>query len=213
MEDPIIISIEGNIGSGKSSFLQFMKENNTQDHIYFLQEPVDSWNEIKDDNNITILEKFYKEPKKYAFTFQMMAFISRLSILKRVVESKKYKYIITERSLLTDKNVFCKMLHDDGLIEKIEYNIYMKWFDEFNIHSQYKTIFMYLKCDTYIAQQRVDNRNRKGEKISFDYLNKCNQYHNTWLASMDSNLVTILDSNRDKTYYNSLFDEIKKILI
>ena len=43
----------------------------------------------------------------------------------------KYKIIITERSVSTDKHVFAKMLYDDNKIEKDEYTIYNKWFYEF----------------------------------------------------------------------------------
>ena len=110
---PKIIAIEGNIGSGKSTLVSKLEEifkNNTD--YYFLQEPVSIWNTIKDENGVTILEKFYNETEKYAFQFQMMAYISRLSILREALKNKKAKYIITERSIYTDSNVFAKMLYD-----------------------------------------------------------------------------------------------------
>ena len=93
---PKIIAIEGNIGSGKSTLVSKLEEifkNNTD--YYFLQEPVSIWNTIKDENGVTILEKFYNETEKYAFQFQMMAYISRLSILREALKNKKAKYIIT----------------------------------------------------------------------------------------------------------------------
>ena len=37
----IIISIEGNIGSGKSSVIEKLKKN--YPNFYYLQEPVDVW--------------------------------------------------------------------------------------------------------------------------------------------------------------------------
>ena len=76
--DYTIISIEGNIGSGKTTLLQNLKnkyKNNPQ--VIFLKEPVDEWNNIKDSNGTTILEKFYLDQEKYSFAFQMMAYISR----------------------------------------------------------------------------------------------------------------------------------------
>ena len=121
-----IISIEGNIGSGKSTFMKKLKENNKDKRVLFLDEPVEEWNTIKDIDGKNIIEKYYSNQEKYAFSFQMMAYISRLTLLKRAFESKKYEIIITERSLYTDKNVFCKMLYDDGLINLIEYKIYNK---------------------------------------------------------------------------------------
>ena len=57
---PVVLSIEGNIGSGKSTILKFLKENNTTNDIIFLKEPVDKWENIKDVEGTTILEHFYK---------------------------------------------------------------------------------------------------------------------------------------------------------
>ena len=49
-----IISIEGNIGSGKSTLvkdlqLYFKNKNIKDDKVIFLQEPVDVWNTIYDE--------------------------------------------------------------------------------------------------------------------------------------------------------------------
>ena len=106
-----ILSIEGNIGSGKSTLLENLRKyysNNEQ--VIFLNEPVDDWAKIKDKDGTTILEKFYMDQEKYSFTFQMMAYISRLKILRNVIkklkEDKKHYIIITELCLNTDKYVF-----------------------------------------------------------------------------------------------------------
>ena len=180
----MIISIEGNIGSGKSTFVSKLKEyfSNRED-VCFLQEPVNEWLDIKDENGMNILEHYYKDQKSYAFQFQMMAYISRLAILKRAVENPQYKYIITERCLYTDKNVFCKMLYDEGLIESIGYQIYNKWFTEFqDLAIPYKCV--YLRTDPEVSKSRVDIRARVEESIPIDYLKKCHAYHEEWLISL-----------------------------
>ena len=61
-----ILSIEGNIGSGKSTLMEELKkayENNP--NIVFLKEPVDEWNNICDKDGNTMLSKFYADQKKY----------------------------------------------------------------------------------------------------------------------------------------------------
>ena len=74
-----LVSIEGNIGSGKSTLLAYLKQKyGDNDTIIFLKEPVDEWEQIKDCNGNTILKKFYADQQKYAFPFQMMAYISRI---------------------------------------------------------------------------------------------------------------------------------------
>lgn len=127
-----IISIEGNIGSGKSTLLAHLKEKyKNSSNILFLREPVDEWEGIKDENGVTMLQKFYNDQKTYAFSFQMMAYISRLALLKDAIKNNPNSIIITERSLFTDKMVFAKMLCESGNIEEVNYQIYLKWFECF----------------------------------------------------------------------------------
>jgi deoxyadenosine/deoxycytidine kinase/ribonuclease HI len=190
MSSPIILSIDGNIGSGKSTLykdLQAYYSNNTD--ICFVPEPVDDWSHITDANNTPILTNLYKDTKKYAFRFQMMAYISRLHLLRQKVKENKYKIIISERSVQTDRNVFAKMLYDDGLIEHDEYQIYNKWFDEFLDDMRLGGI-IYVRADPDICAARVKIRAREGETIAIEYLQKCHQYHENWLEhSMDKLLI------------------------
>jgi deoxyadenosine/deoxycytidine kinase len=196
-----IISIEGNIGSGKSTFMAKMKEAfSERTDICFLDEPVDSWNQFK-DNNGSILEHYYQDQSKWGFTFQMLAYISRLSILRKAL-SQNYKYIVTERSLFTDKHVFCKMLYDRGIIHPIQYQIYQAWFDEF--HTEHEYVFVYLRTDPTIAHERVQKRNRKGETIPISYLQDCHEYHEKWLS--DS---FVLDANLDESMTIEWISQIK----
>ena len=192
-----IIVVQGNIGSGKSTFVDKLKTRyGARKDICFLQEPVNEWLTIKDKNGVNILENYYKDQPKYAFMFQMMAYISRLAMLKRAIESNEYEYIITERCLNTDRNVFCKMLYDDGLIEDIGYQIYNKWFDEFNNFNDVDYIHIYLKTDPIVSKKRVDKRARAEESIPIEYLTKCHEYHDKWLLNTEQKVV-LIDSNQD----------------
>lgn len=205
-----ILSIEGNIGSGKSTVINTLKQfyNNSND-VYFLEEPVSEWVEIKDSDNKNIIQKFYEDQERYSFSFQMMAYISRLAMLKRAIKhcnENNIKLIICERSLQTDKNVFCKMLKDTGKIEDVNYQIYLKWFDEF-ISEIPKIYYIYIKTDPNIANERVIKRNRKGETISVEYLEMCSNYHDTWLCS---NKDTIVINGNDVS--SSTFDRTNEIV-
>tara|TARA_B100001093_G_scaffold407422_1_gene396043 strand:- start:658 stop:1764 length:1107 start_codon:yes stop_codon:yes gene_type:complete len=196
---PRVISIDGNIGSGKSTFIQYLKKyysdkNNCGNlKICFLDEPVDLWNKIVDKDNKTMIECYYSDSEKYAFPFQMMAYISRLSSLKNALKSN-YDLIFTERSVFTDKNVFCKMLYDDSQINEIEYKIYNTWFNEF-LEDIPNIEYIYLKTDVQTSFDRIITRARIGENIQIEYLKRCHEYHENWLNSVLDKYV--INSNID----------------
>ena len=205
---PIIISIEGNIGSGKTTFInelmnvEKMKTNNT---ICFLKEPVNLWESIKNSNNETIIECFYKEQEKYAFPFQVMAYVSRIALIKQAI-ANGYKYIFTERCIYTDKNVFLKMLHESNKVEKMNNEIYNLLFETFI--QEYNIYHIYIQTTPEVALQRVMKRDRAGEKnISLEYLTMCNNYHNHWLVNNKKNIITFY-GNEDDWLQESCFDEI-----
>jgi len=210
-----IVSIEGNIGSGKSTLLANLREIYKEEaDIVFLNEPVDEWGKITDENGITILEKFYADQEKYSFSFQMMAYVSRLKVLREALSyvfmnkfclhsssSPKKVIIITERSLFTDKLVFAKMLYDDKKIEPINYKIYLNWFDtfsgEFPVHK-----VVYVKTSPEKCHNRINKRSRDGEgNISLEYLQNCSMYHDNMLDTQSEECVCknqlILNGNVD----------------
>ncbi len=61
-----IISIEGNIGAGKSTFVDIIKNrvNNSQ----VVSEPVDIWKDLRDSDGSNILEKYYKIQNLFSWT-------------------------------------------------------------------------------------------------------------------------------------------------
>jgi len=173
-----IISIEGNIGSGKSTLLAHLKEDyKNNPNIVFLKEPVDQWETIKDKEGNTMLKKFYADPHKYAFPFQMMAYISRLTVLKTAIRENPNAIFISERSLFTDKFVFAKMLYDMGNIEDVSYQIYLTWFDALIAECPIEQA-IYVRTDPDVCHKRTQIRGREGEEgIPLDYLKSCHEYH------------------------------------
>ena len=194
---PMIITIEGNIGAGKSTFIkelinsEKMKTTNT---ICFLQEPVAMWESIKNENKETMIECFYKEQENYAFQFQIMAYVSRMALIKQAI-SNGYKYIFTERCIHTDKNVFLKMLYESNKIEKMNHDIYNMLFETFT--QDYNIYHIYIQTNPEVAFERVLKRARTGETISLEYLTMCHNYHNDWLVNNKKTILTFEASDDD----------------
>ena len=62
-----IVSIEGNIGSGKTTAKEKLKEyiiqNNGMESTVFVDEPTDEWQTIQDENGVPILVNLYRDIK------------------------------------------------------------------------------------------------------------------------------------------------------
>jgi deoxyadenosine/deoxycytidine kinase len=176
--------VEGNIGSGKSTFL---KKLSTEFKV--VQEPVDEWSKMRNANGKNILEEFYEDPERNAYLFQSIAFRSRVKNITDLDES-----VIVERSIYTDRMVFAEVCKEDGNISEIEWNDYTEWFDFVVKHIGFKPKgFIYLRTDPEKSYERINKRNRSGESnISMDYLKKLHERHDKWL--MDANVpVLVLD--------------------
>lgn len=201
----MIISIEGNIGSGKSTLFKKLKHHSKFNECIFLDEPIDEWMENVDENGESILTKFYDNQEKYAFPFQIMSYFSKLNKLKNAVKNNQNKIIISERSIFTDKKIFAKMLHDDKKIDAICYNIYSKMFDEIDDFNLDKII--YINTTPIKCHERIHKRNRDGENnISIEYLEKCDKYHNDWLNCKHKKNIIELNGNEEFQYNDELFD-------
>jgi len=198
----MIFSVEGNIGSGKSTLIKHLKEQMKEMcgfKIVYLEEPVDIWQTIKDSQGNDIIKRYYEDQKKFAFQFQMMAYITRITQLRKAIQQHKNCIIITERSILTDKNVFAKMLRDNGTLDEISHQIYLKWFDELSMNLKIDSS-IYIKTNPETSLKRVIKRNRPGETITLDYLKICHENHEKWLQNDESVLLL----NGETEYSNEI---------
>ena len=168
--------------------------------IVYLPEPVPVWESIKDSDGKNIIEKYYENQEKYAFSFQMMAYITRIQTIKKKIKEKKDVIIICERSIFTDKEIFAKMLYHDKKISEIDYSIYIRWFHEFITDIPISGI-IYVTTTPEICDKRVKKRNRKGENIPLAYLENCHKYHENWLTYES---VPVLTLNGNKNFSTKL---------
>lgn len=191
----LLVGIDGNIGAGKSTLLEQITHKYKNDpNVIILKEPIDLWNTIRDENGTTMLCKFYEDPIKFAFPFQIMALHSRYSILKAAITENKNKIIISERTLFTDKNVFAQMLYKQGNISHINYMVYLQCFEELSKDYPVGNI-IYVKADPEVCKERIQKRARNGEEtIALDYLQDCHNCHEEYLSQIPK---ICLDGNID----------------
>ena len=191
---PIIISLDGNIGAGKSTLLAEIRK---QIHdVHLVDEPVGQWTALKNNEGENLLELFYKDKRRWAYTFQNCAILTRLKNIKDAVEGldptlKHPQVIITERSVLTDKYVFAEMLRDSGLIDMLEWDLYDNWFNIFSKQYPVNGI-IYLSTGSTTSKERIMIRNRHGEEnIDLDYLDALDRQHKKWINNTNIPVLTL----------------------
>lgn len=77
----------GNIGAGKSSLIEALKVRHS-DWI-FIAEPVSVWTEIKNEKEESLLEVYYKDRKRWSYTFQSCALLSRFQNLNNALKKSE----------------------------------------------------------------------------------------------------------------------------
>lgn len=189
-----IISIEGNIGSGKTTLWNSLMEHFKNDRrIVFVREPVDEWEKVVDEEGNSMITKFYGDQSKYAFSFQIMACATRFAVLRdAILENRQATIFITERSMHTDKYVFAKMLYDTGKMELVNYTIYCHLFESFVRHHSISSV-IYVNTSPEVCLERVAIRNRVGEaNVPLEYLQYCHAYHEEMIEDIASGPINIL---------------------
>jgi deoxyadenosine/deoxycytidine kinase len=184
MAYPIIITLDGNIGAGKSTLLDALRQKIPA--VTVIPEPVADWLTLKNAEGESLLALFYKDTKRWAYTFQNCAILTRLLETQKIMNTWKHEegklpVIITERSVLTDRYVFADMLHKQGKMDDLEWTLYMKWYDNYAANLPIKGI-LYLTTPATISKDRIGIRGRTGEEsIPLDYLQDLESQHNSWI--------------------------------
>lgn len=68
------VSIEGNIGAGKSSLLPLVSDREgplPSGSVETHPEPLEKWQRVGDDGHSNLLAAFYDDPSRWSYTFQV----------------------------------------------------------------------------------------------------------------------------------------------
>lgn len=188
----VTLSVEGNISSGKSTFLQGVAANcpTLQDRIHVAPEPVWRWQNVggtTGHNGHNLLDKFYNDKERYAYTFQNYIFFTRMMQEQESANAMKAQpYRLLERSIFCDRMVFVESLKDSKIMSEMELSIYNSWFDP--VVEMAPTLvpdgFIYLRAQPQTCMSRMQHRSRSEETgVSIDYLQDLHQRHEDWLCN------------------------------
>lgn len=172
-----IITIDGNIGCGKTSLLNYL-------HRYHKMvidlEPVDNW--------MPYLTKMYNENKE-VFQFQIRVWLDRCW-----AQEKSDVVVLMERSPFFIRNAFLQTVFENGLICNEENMILQELHDKTaylwnDIH------YIYLRSSPEKCLHRIKKRNRFSEQsISEEYLSQIHEKHEECCSTLCLvNKCTVID--------------------
>ena len=186
---PLIVSVDSLIGSGKTTLLTALKE--ALPDVEVVLEPVGAWMTLKNAEGKSLLELFYEDKRRWAYTFQNCAIPTRLRTIKDAIATTKKRIILTERSVLTDRFVFAEMLRSSGDIDELEWQLYMNWFDTFAADLPIRGV-VYLTTGVSTSAERIGRRGRRGEEhIPLDYLSALDAQHKKWITDTELPVLRI----------------------
>ena len=107
-QSPLVITIEGTIGAGKSTVMQALQKiYATDESVSFVEEPVEKWIA---GGPVNLLDAMYTGALAQP-TFQLMALSTRVGPVVRALRGSSV--VIGERSIWSDRHVFAEI----GLVE------------------------------------------------------------------------------------------------
>ncbi|CAA0827790.1 P-loop containing nucleoside triphosphate hydrolases superfamily protein [Striga hermonthica] len=212
----ITLCVEGNISVGKTTFLQRIANETLElrDLVEVVPEPIDKWQNIGPDH-FNILDAFYAEPERYAYTFQNYVFVTR--VMQEKESSGGVKPLrLMERSVFSDRMVFVRAVHEAKWMNEMEISIYDSWFDPVvsSLPGLIPDGFIYLRASPDTCHKRMMLRKRAEEGgVSLDYLRDLHEKHESWLFPFQSGnhgvlSVSKLSSNVDWSLHPNIRDRV-----
>ena len=187
-----IFSIEGNIGSGKTTVIHHLQRL-YGDQVILVEEPVKDWQNLEGEN---LLDKKNKDLNRWGYSFEAYVLITKMNELTKVAFNDK-KLILIERCMLTDK-VFFDLNVENGLSNPMEEAMFKNLY-EFLSKNVYPKLSGIIYLDTPVDEciHRMILRGRKEEKsITKEYLQQ-----------LDDNFKKVIkDSGIPYLKLNGLYD-------
>jgi len=149
------ITIEGNIGAGKTTLAHLLSKK--LDARLILEEFADN----------PFLPKFYENPSQYAFPLELFFMAERYKQLKELLQTKDMFHQVTISDYLFTK---CLLFAKVNLPEE-EFLLYQKLFDIINPQLLQPDLLIYLHAPVSKLKDNIRKRNRSYEQgIAPDYL-------------------------------------------
>jgi deoxyadenosine/deoxycytidine kinase len=177
------IAIAGNMGSGKSTLVEFLSR--TYDIAPFY--------EPNDEN--PYLADFYKDMKRWAFQSQLY-FLSNKFRLHQELD-RQDGVVALDRTIFEDAEIFATALHQMRKISKRDWATYQSFYAAILDAIRPPDLMIYLRCSMRTLRQRIRLRGRAMEQdVPLAYLRRLDRLYEDWISSYGMSEVLVLETDR-----------------
>ena len=179
------ITIEGNIGAGKTTLTELLSK-----HYKWIPH-------FEDVDHNPYLMDFYEDMPRWSFNLQIYFLNSRLQQLVEI--QKGTETVIQDRTIYEDANIFAPNLHEMGLMSKRDFDNYYLFFQTLKGMIQPPDLLIYLKASVPTLVGQIQKRGREYEEnIRLDYLKRLNEYYNKWIENYKEGSLLVIDVDKNK---------------
>lgn len=182
-----VIVLAGMIGAGKSTYTTMISEELKSTAFY----------EVVNEN--PILEKFYKDPKRWAFSLQIFFLNTRFRSIKSALT---HQHNVLDRSIYEDA-LFTQINYEQGNMSEAEMSLYTDLLDNMmeeidGMPKKGPDLLIYLRGSLGKHLQRIEKRGRPYEQVENNpellaYYQKLHERYDDWFRSYDKSPALIID--------------------
>lgn len=194
-----LITIEGNIGAGKTTLAKILSERL---HARLILESFE-------DN--PFLPKFYKEPEKYSFPLELFFMAERFKQLQNSVNGPD----LFHETTISDYVFIKSLLFAKVTLAEDEYKLYKRLFHIINKQLPNPDILIYLHVPIQKLQKNIQKRDRSYEQsIPDEYLQKIQNTYLEYLKQSEQKVLFVeaehADFLTDSKHVDLILDALSK---
>ena len=186
------IAIAGNIGTGKSSLVEFLSRTYGIEPFY----------EPNDEN--PYLPDFYKDMNRWSFHSQLY-FLSNKFRMHQQLEQMS-GVVVLDRTIYEDAEIFATALHEMRNFTGRDWDTYWNFYQIILDAIRPPDLMIYLRCSMRTLRRRIRLRGRAMEQdIPLSYLKRLERLYEQWLTSYRFGEVLVLETDK-LDYINDMVD-------
>ena len=177
------IAIAGNMGSGKSTLVDFLARTYDVSPFY----------EPNEEN--PYLPDFYKDMRRWAFRSQLY-FLSNKFRLHQELD-RTPGVVALDRTIFEDAEIFATALHQMRKIDKRDWQTYWGFYQAILDAIKPPDLMIYLRCSMRTLRQRIKLRGRAMEQdVPLAYLKRLDRLYEEWISSYKMSEVLVLETDK-----------------